>query len=55
MLKEARGIAFNRMVREAEEAGADAIVGVRFTTSTIMGGSSEILVFGTAVKLQSCS
>ena len=34
-----------------KEKGADAVVGIRFTTSAIMDGSSEIMVFGTAVKL----
>jgi len=51
MLTEARNIAIQRMVASATEKGADAIVGIRFTTSAIMGGSSEILAFGTAVKL----
>lgn len=39
------------MLSSAKEKGADAVVGIRFTTSAIMGTSSEILVFGTAVKL----
>jgi uncharacterized protein YbjQ (UPF0145 family) len=51
MLNEARDIAIGRMVESAEQKNADAIVGIRFTTSSIMDGSSEILVFGTAVKL----
>jgi len=38
------------MVKSAEELGADAIIGVRFTTSAIMAGSAELLVYGTAVK-----
>ncbi len=52
MLTEARNVAIERMVQSANEKGADAIVGVRFTTSAIMDGSSELLVFGTAVKLK---
>ena len=52
MLNEARDIAISRMVENAEQKNADAIVGIRFTTSSIMDGSSEILVFGTAVKLR---
>ncbi len=52
MLNEARDIAIGRMVESAEQKNADAIVGIRFTTSSIMDGSSEILVFGTAVKLR---
>jgi uncharacterized protein YbjQ (UPF0145 family) len=41
-----------RLVHNATEKGADAVVGIRFTTSAIMDGSSEIMVFGTAVKLK---
>ena len=52
MLSEARDIAIERLVQSAADKGADAIVGIRFTTSTIMDGSSEIMVFGTAVKLK---
>jgi uncharacterized protein YbjQ (UPF0145 family) len=48
----AREEAYNRMVNEAIELGADAVVGVRFTTSLVMAGASEMLAFGTAVKLQ---
>ncbi|MGJ8693993.1 MAG: heavy metal-binding domain-containing protein [Thalassotalea sp.] len=52
MLTEARDIAIQRLVANASEKGADAVVGIRFTTSAIMDGSSEIMVFGTAVKLK---
>lgn len=52
MLSEARDIAIERLVQNASDKNADAIVGIRFTTSTIMDGSSEIMVFGTAVKLK---
>jgi uncharacterized protein YbjQ (UPF0145 family) len=52
MLNEARDIAIGRLVENAKQKNADAVVGVRFTTSSIMDGSSEILVFGTAVKLR---
>lgn len=51
MIAGARQQAEDRMVKEAERLGADAIVGVRFTTSMVMSGASEILAFGTAVKL----
>ncbi|MGR5132052.1 heavy metal-binding domain-containing protein [Vibrio alfacsensis] len=51
MMTEARNIAIQRMIEEATQKGADAIVGIRFTTSSIVDGSSEILAFGTAVKL----
>ncbi|MCG3863685.1 MULTISPECIES: heavy metal-binding domain-containing protein [unclassified Photobacterium] len=52
MLTEARTIATERLVTEAEKLGADAIVGVRFTTSSVTDGASEIMAFGTAVKLR---
>ena len=48
----AREEAFNRMINQAIEMGADAIIGVRFTTSVIMQGASEMLAYGTAVKLR---
>lgn len=48
---QSREQALERMIKDAERLGADAIVNVRFTTSTIMQGASEILAYGTAVKL----
>ncbi len=48
---ESREQALQRMVQDAEKLGADAVVNIRFTTSTIMQGASEILAYGTAVKL----
>lgn len=51
LLEETRDEAFGRMVTDAEKMGADAIVTFRFSTSTIMEGTSEILAYGTAVKL----
>ncbi len=51
MLSQARNQAVERMVKEAEELGADAIIGMRFTTSQTMSGAAEILAYGTAVKL----
>jgi len=48
----AREEAMTRMVEDAEELGADAVVNVRITTSMIMQGMSEILAYGTAVKLK---
>lgn len=50
-LSEARDIAIKRMIEQANELGADAIIGVRFTTSQVMTGAAELLVYGTAVKL----
>lgn len=52
MLTDARNVAVQRLVENAKEKGANAVVGIRFTTSSIMDGSSEIMVFGTAVKLK---
>lgn len=50
MLNEARAIATKRMMEEAEGLNADAVVNIRYTTSTVMQGAAEILVYGTAVK-----
>ena len=50
MLVEARQIATKRMVDEAEQLGADAIVGVRYSGSSVMQGAAEVLAYGTAVK-----
>ncbi len=52
MIKEARQIATKRMVDEAEALGADAVVGVRYGSSTVMSGAAEIIAYGTAVKLK---
>ena len=49
MMAEAREQAIDRMVAEATQLGANAITDVRFMTSYIMGGASEILAFGSAV------
>ena len=48
---QSREEALQRMIQDAEKLGADAIVNVRFSTSMIMQGASEILAYGTAVKL----
>lgn len=52
MLAESREIALKRMKEKAENLGADAVINVRFMTSSIMGGAAEILAYGTAVKLR---
>lgn len=52
LLVEARGEALERMVDQARAIGADAILNVRFTTSSITPGASELLAYGTAVKLR---
>ena len=51
LLSDAREEALNRMVLDADRMGADAVINVRFTTSAVMQGCSEILAYGTAVKL----
>jgi len=48
---EAREQAVDRMIEEAEDLGADAIISVRFATSMLMSGAAELLAYGTAVKL----
>jgi len=52
MLTEARNEAFKRMIKQAEELGADAVVNVRFGTSMVMSSAAEILAYGTAVRLR---
>ena len=50
MMEKARDKATQRMVDQAVKMGADAIIGVRYTTNSIMAQAAEVLVFGTAVK-----
>jgi uncharacterized protein YbjQ (UPF0145 family) len=52
MLEEARKEAIQRMVKHAEELGADAVVNFRFSTSMVTTGAAEIVAYGTAVKLR---
>ncbi len=52
MLADARDKAIERMVTEAQKRDADAIINIRFTTSAIMTNASEMLAYGTAVKLK---
>jgi len=52
MLGQARDQAIERMLRQAENLGANAVVGVRFTTSQTMSGAAEILAYGTAVRVE---
>lgn len=52
MTSNSRDEAFNRMVNNATDMGADAIIGMRFMTSMIMTGAAEMLAYGTAVKLR---
>lgn len=50
LLVEARDAALDEMENEAEKLGADAVIGIRFATSTITNGAAEIVAYGTAVK-----
>jgi len=52
MMAESREQSIDRMIEEAEKKGANAIVGVHFTTSMVMQGASEFLAYGTAVVVE---
>ncbi|MDY7011723.1 MAG: heavy metal-binding domain-containing protein [Planctomycetota bacterium] len=51
MMGKARAVAANRMAARAAEMGADAIINVRYMTTSVIGSAAELLVYGTAVKL----
>jgi len=50
MMTQARNIATERMIESAHQLGADAVVNVKYASSNVMQGASEILAYGTAVK-----
>ena len=52
MLEDARRIALERIQAEAARLGADAIVGIRLTSSSVMQSAAEVTAYGTAVKLR---
>ena len=52
MMNNARALATKRMVEEAEAMGAEAIVGVRYSSASVMQGAAEVMAYGTAVKLR---
>lgn len=52
MLNEARQIATKRMVDDAEALGADAVLNIRYGSSSLMQGAAEVVVYGTAVKIK---
>ena len=52
LMADAREQALDRMIADAEDLGADAVLCVRFTTSMLMRGASEVLAYGTAVRLK---
>ena len=51
MMAKARSVALDRMVVQAAEIGADAVINVRYMTTSVVGSAAELLVYGTAVKL----
>ena len=52
LMADAREQAIQRMIADAEHVGADAVIGMRFVTATVMQGASELLAYGTAVKIR---
>ena len=52
MLTESRNESLRRMEAQAEKLGADAVINIRFMTSSVMAGAAELLAYGTAVKLE---
>ena len=52
MISEARAIAESRLIEDAKKIGADAVINVRYTSSSVMQGASEVLAYGTAVKFK---
>ena len=51
LLQEARGEAIDRMVEQAKSVGANAVVNVRFSTSSVTQGAAELFAYGTAVRV----
>jgi len=52
LLNESRTEAIARMVQQAEAAGANAVVNIRFSTSNVAAGAAEVMVYGTAVVVE---
>jgi uncharacterized protein YbjQ (UPF0145 family) len=52
LMAESREQSIDRMIEEAQDLGANAIVGIRFSTSEVMASAAEILVYGTAVVVE---
>lgn len=50
MMNEARDLATDRMIEDAQNMGADAVINVRYSSSAVMQDAAEIIVYGTAVK-----
>ena len=52
LLQESRDEATNRMIAQAEQLGANAIINVRYATSSVAQGAAELYVYGTAVRVE---
>ena len=52
MMNQARDLATQRMVAEAEALGADAVVNVRYSSAAVMQGAAEVMAYGTAVRFK---
>ncbi|MBQ8974643.1 MAG: YbjQ family protein [Oscillospiraceae bacterium] len=52
MLNDARAVATKRMADEAEALGADAVINIRYGSSSLMQGAAEVIAYGTAVKIK---
>lgn len=52
MMDEARALATKRMVEEAQKLNADGIINIRYSSSAVMQGAAEVIVYGTAVKFK---
>jgi len=52
MMNEARALATKRMVEDAEQLGADAVVNIRYASAAVMQGAAEVIAYGTAVKFK---
>ena len=50
MMNDARALATKRMVAEAEELGADAVINIRYASAAVMQGAAEVMAYGTAVR-----
>ena len=50
LMEESRRTAMQRMIKDAEKLGADAVIGMRYATAQTMHGAAELIAFGTAVK-----
>ena len=53
MMGSARTTALQRMTSKADKMGADAVINIRYMTTSVIGSAAELLVYGTAVKLKS--